>query len=80
MMLKTLHTVADIIDALGGPTATGRLVDMPGAAACNWRNPDRGPSKIPPKYYWTIKCALSDRGYDASLDCFGFHGTFQKSA
>jgi hypothetical protein len=77
MALQPLWDFDDVIEALGGPTAVGRLTGNPASGVCNWK---RSHSRFPPKYYFLIKTALQDRGYYAPLDLFGFVGDFRKSA
>lgn len=77
-MLHPLWNFDDVVEALGGPTAVGRLTGQPASGVCNWK---RGPrARFPPKYYFLIKLALEDKGYYAPLDLFGFVGDFRKSA
>jgi hypothetical protein len=47
--MRTLTTVADVIDALGGPTKFGRLLGVTPTAIGNWAR--RG--LIPPQ--WSVK-------------------------
>jgi len=77
LMLQPLWTFDDVVDALGGPAAVGRITGNPASGVCNWK---RGHARFPPKYYFVIKAALEDQGYYAPLDLFGFVGDFRRSA
>jgi hypothetical protein len=48
-VMRTLTTVTDVIDALGGPTKFGKMLGVSAAAITNWAR--RG--RIPPQ--WAIK-------------------------
>jgi hypothetical protein len=73
----------EVVKALGGPSAVGRLTNNPASAVCGWRRTKKGAggtARFPPKYYWLIKFALEEKGFYAPLDLFGFVGHFSKSA
>jgi hypothetical protein len=75
--MTPLWSFNDVLDALGGPSAVGRLTGNPPSAVCGWR---RARNRFPPKYYFLMKSALEDKGYYAPLDLWGFVGEFKKSA
>jgi hypothetical protein len=70
--LRPLWTFNDVVDALGGPVAVGRLTGQSCACVCNWRS-YRG--LFPSKYYFVLKGALADRGFYAPISLWGFYGT-----
>lgn len=67
--LQTLSDFDEVIDALGGGSATARMCEQRPSAVCNWR---RRHAQFPCRYYWEIRCALEDRGYYPSMELFGF--------
>jgi hypothetical protein len=77
-VLEPLATVQEVVAALGGTSATGRLTNAGASSVCCWKHPRN--DKIPPKYYFVIKQALAARGYYADLAMFGFVGDFRQSA
>ena len=60
-MLKQITTVPQVIEALGGPTATGRIVGKSPQSANNWRLANRFPAKT----YPALNQALAELGYTA---------------
>lgn len=56
-----LQSVADVINELGGPTATGRLVGRSVQAVVNWRLRN----KLPPDTFKALQGALHQRGATA---------------
>lgn len=75
--MHLLKTMDDVIAALGGPAAVGRLTDQPTSGVCNWK---RDNPHFPPKYYPTIQKALGERGFTAAPFLFAFHGVRRRSA
>ena len=75
--MQVLKTMDDVIAALGGPAAVGRLCDQPTSGVCNWK---RENPHFPPKYFPTIQEALKEHGYTAAPFLFAFHGVDRKSA
>lgn len=69
--LQPLWTFHDVVDALHGPVAVGRLTGQTCAAVCNWR---RYHGLFPCKYYFAIRGALADEGYFAPISLFTFYG------
>jgi hypothetical protein len=68
--LQPLKTFKQVVDALGGPVAVGRITDQSCAAVCNWRSYH---GLFPCKYYPTIQDALEPLGFTASMTLFNFH-------
>ncbi len=60
-MFTELSTASEIIKALGGPTAAGRIVGRSPQSANNWRIANRFPSNTFP----ILTRALAERGYTA---------------
>ncbi len=60
-MPKEITTVPQVIKALGGPTATGRIVGKSPQSANNWRLANKFPAKTFP----AMTSALAERGYSA---------------
>jgi hypothetical protein len=73
--LRPLWTYDEVLDALDGPGAVGKLTGQSCSAVCNWK---RLRGVFPSKYYFTIKSALADRGYYAPISLFGFHGAHKQ--
>jgi hypothetical protein len=69
-MSQTLCQFDEVIDALGGGSATARVCGQRPSAVCNWRVRD---ARFPCRYYWEIRCALAERGYVPSLALFNFY-------
>lgn len=66
--MKTLRTIGEIVDVLGGPTEVARELDLEGpAAVCNW--PLRG--YIPRGWHLVLYLKLKALGYDVDLSVFG---------
>jgi hypothetical protein len=59
-MRKSVATVFDVIDLLGGPVAVGALCGVSRNTVYHWL--ERG---IPPQYYLVMTEALRKRGYTA---------------
>ncbi len=59
--MKVLSTASEIIDALDGPTATGRLVGRSAQSAVNWRAANR----LPADTYLILQTELRERGFEA---------------
>ncbi len=59
--MRTLSTAAEVIEALDGPTATGRLVGRSVQSVVNWRAANR----LPADTYLILNAALEERGYTA---------------
>lgn len=55
--MRELATVAEVIDALGGPTATGRLVGRSPQSVVNWR----ASGKLPADTFLILQAELRDR-------------------
>ena len=68
--LQSLETYNDVVDALGGPVAVGRLTGQTCAAVCNWR---RYRGLFPSKYYLCMQDALAAAGYLAPHQLWGFY-------
>ena len=59
--MKQLHTSSDVIDALGGTSATARRLGCDPRVVSNWRK-----SRLPARTYPIIKSALEEVGeFDA---------------
>ncbi|WP_338834765.1 hypothetical protein [Bradyrhizobium septentrionale] len=74
--LQPLWTFNDVVDALGGPVAVGRITGQTCAAVCNWR---RYRGLFPSKYYFCMRAALADEGYFAPISLWGFYGTTENN-
>jgi hypothetical protein len=67
---KQLETFDDVVEALGGLAAVGKLcVDQDVAAVCNWK---RRRSRFPTKYYKIMIAELDARGAFAPDHLWGF--------
>jgi hypothetical protein len=66
-----LNTVDDVIEALGGPTATASLAGVGVSAVSNWSK--RG--RIAPDKFVIVRDALVALGKDVRPDVFGFKFT-----
>jgi hypothetical protein len=66
---RQLKTFDDVVDALGGKSAVGRMLDQNSAAVCNWK---RRRQRFPTKFYLIMKDELDARGADAPPDLWGF--------
>jgi hypothetical protein len=63
-----LNSVAEVIDAVGGPIAACNLVGIKsGSAPSNWKA--RG--KIPSEHFLVFTAALRERGKEADPAIFG---------
>lgn len=71
---EKLETVADLITALGGPTAISKLFDPPLTpnAVGNWR--ERG---LPPETFIVLTTALNARGFYAPPSLWNFRGPIE---
>ncbi|MBR0753470.1 hypothetical protein JQ604_14880 [Bradyrhizobium jicamae] len=69
--LRTLTTFNEVVEALGGPVALGKLTGQTCAAVCNWR---RYRGLFPPKYWPCMSEALAEVGCSAPLSLWGFYG------
>jgi hypothetical protein len=74
--LQPLWSFKEVVDALGGPVAVGRLTGQTCAAVCNWR---RYRGLFPSKYYFCMRAALADEGYFAPISLWGFYGTTENN-
>ena len=63
-----INTVEEVIEALGGPSATASLVGLGPSAISNWSA--RG--KISPNKFLIIKAALAALGKDVDPAVFAF--------
>lgn len=54
-MAKILRSVTAVIDALGGPTKTGKRFGVVPGAVCNWRANDRFPERLHLSVYLELK-------------------------
>lgn len=80
MPSEQFRTIDDVIKALGGPTAVGRLTGNPASGVCNWKRAGDN-ARFPPKYYRIITAALRARNYHGPVDhLFGFVGELRQSA
>jgi len=66
-----LNSVDDVIDALGGPTATAVVAGIGTSGVSNWRA--RG--KISPTKFILIREALAAKHLDVCPSVFGFKTT-----
>lgn len=67
MTTDELQTASEVVDALGGPAATGRLTGRTPQAACNWK----ATGKLPAELYLLINKALEREGKRAPAALFG---------
>lgn len=61
-----LQTVPEVIDALGGPQAAGRIIGRSPQAICQWQ------THIPAELYLIVSKACAIRGFDAPTWLFRF--------
>jgi hypothetical protein len=73
--LKRLDSFEAVLEALGGSKQVGELLDQKANAASTWKTA-RG--VFPPKYYFSMKGALRDRGYWAPIQLWAFHSKAAK--
>jgi hypothetical protein len=66
--MQPLHTFDDVVTALGGPAAVGRLTSNPTCAVCNWR---KKRDRFPAKYFDAMRTALAERGFVAPATLWG---------
>lgn len=59
--MNNLGDISEVIRALGGPTAVGRIVGRSPQSVVNWR----AAKTFPPDTYLAISSALKEKGYDA---------------
>ena len=64
-----LCTVADVIDALGGPSEAAKIAGVGRTAVSNWKIRDE---RIPPEYFVVFSKVLEKRGKRPALSVFGF--------
>lgn len=62
-----LESATDVIDAIGGTAAAGRITGQTSATVSNWR----ARAQITPEHFLTILEALSEIGKTASPKVFG---------
>ena len=60
--MRSLETVSEVIDALGGPKRTGQIVGRSPQSACNWKNRAK---RFPADTFPALNEALAERGYTA---------------
>lgn len=69
--MRTLKTVPQVLDALGGNLAVRRLLDLEGPnVVANWRWRER----LPPRTYLPLSDALRRRGLKAPPKLWGLDG------
>lgn len=66
-MTNSLETAREVIDALGGPTAVGRMTGDSPQAVCNWGKKGR----LQPETYVVLSAALLKRGLSAPTRLWG---------
>ncbi len=66
-MSKALSSTSEVIDALGGTTATRLITGRSGSTASNWRARKR----FPPDTFLVLKAELQARGYTAPPALWG---------
>lgn len=75
--MQPLWSFDDVVTALGGPAAVGRMTGNPPSAVCNWRTKRQ---RFPSKYYVAMRDELSARGYYAPMGLWGQVALFRKTA
>jgi hypothetical protein len=65
--MRSLKTVDEVIDALGGTTATARLTGRTLSAVSNWRSTKRLPADL----FLMLSKALDERGAMAPPSLWG---------
>lgn len=65
--MQVLKRAVDVVDALGGPSATARLVGTTPSNVWAWKKLE----KIPSKYHPRVLRLLRERNYTAPLSLFG---------
>ena len=68
-MSKSLLTVSEVIQALGGTKAVAQLFDLREAAVGNWRIANA----MPPHTFTKIQAELMARGTTADISLWKFH-------
>lgn len=76
--MKQLLTTDDVIGALGGPTATGRLVSRSAQAVNHWRVKNLG--KFPAWTFMVLQAELKRKGFSAPLTLWGMEVPQRRSA
>jgi hypothetical protein len=66
--MKTLHSVQDVVDALGGRKAVAEIAVVTRKALHVWVDQGRFPSKM----YLVLNDALAKRGFEADVSLFSF--------
>jgi hypothetical protein len=66
--MKKLHTVNDVVKAIGGRKAVAELTGVTRKAVYVWVDQSAFPSKI----YMVLKEALAKHGYEADVSLFSF--------
>lgn len=66
-MGQSLETVAAIVEELGGPTATGKIVGRSAQSAWNWR----AANKLPADTFLVLQAELRERGKTAPPSLWG---------
>lgn len=74
--MKNLKTASDVVDALGGPTAAGRLCGVTTQAAWNWT----ATGKLPAVTYLIIRRELLKQKASAPIDLWGMIDPDQRRA
>jgi hypothetical protein len=67
MQVRSLHTVDEVIDALGGTAVTARLTGRSLQAVSNWRFAKRLPADL----FLLLSRALSEKGATAPPSLWG---------
>lgn len=71
--LRVLTTYDEVLRALGGVTAVGKLTKASKSAVCNWRKMPGG-GRFPARHYWAMHKKLEALGCVALRGLWGFTG------
>jgi hypothetical protein len=66
-MGEMISTIDGVIAALGGTSATARIVNRTAGAVSNWKRRNRLPAEL----FYVIRSAVRERGQDAPPELFG---------
>ena len=69
--MKTLHSVQDVVDALGGRKAVAEIAVVTRKAVHVWVDQGSFPSKM----YLVLNDALAKHGFEADVSLFSFSAT-----
>ncbi|MBO4221996.1 hypothetical protein [Bradyrhizobium neotropicale] len=75
--MRTLWSFNEVVEVLGGPARVARLAGGNNVAAVGvWRRRNQ----FPTKYYFVMRAALEDLGFQAPIELWGFYTAERESA